>query len=64
MVDLNMCDWISCSSPAVLHVPSQFVLCALARKGVRGALPPGLGVLGAIYDNFGVSKTDMFETNY
>ena len=38
MVGLNMCDWISCSSPVVLHVPSPLA----GLQGVRGAQPPGI----------------------
>ena len=38
MVGLNMCDWISCSSPVVLHVPSPLV----ELQGARGAQPPGI----------------------
>ena len=40
------CDWTSCSSPLGLHVSSPLRPCALARKGVRGALPLGRGVWG------------------
>ena len=47
MVGLNICDWTSCSSPLVLHVPSPFGQCALARRGDLGALPPRRGVWGA-----------------
>ncbi len=46
MVGLNMCDWISCSSPLVLHVPSPYDHCALARKGGPGGLAPRAGGLG------------------
>ena len=38
MVGLNMCDWISCSSPVMLHVPSPLA----GLQGVRGAKPPGI----------------------
>ena len=49
MVGLNMCDCISCSSPVVLHVPSPFGLCALARKkGGSGRLVPGARVWGSL----------------
>ena len=45
MVGLNMCDWISCSSSVVLHVPSPYDHCALARKGGPGGLTPWAGGL-------------------
>ena len=48
MVGLNMCDWISCSSPVVLHVPSPYDHCALARKEGVGCLDPQAGGLGGL----------------
>ena len=42
------CDRISCSSPAVLHVPSPFVPCALACEGcLAGPCSPG-GIWGGL----------------
>ena len=48
MVGLNMCDWISCSSSVVLHVPSPYDHCALARKEGVGCLDPQAGGLGGL----------------